>query len=139
VKARPERLVALHAAFGFTVQDLAAVLGITGQQLYKWLDDANEVELHEATYSRLAAVERIAQEWTSRSAAPLRSVSRETLANDVTVLAMLTADAIDEAEVVAVFDQLVANLPAKPKTRSQRLSEAGFTRRASARSLPSDD
>jgi transcriptional regulator with XRE-family HTH domain len=134
---RVERLAALQAAFGFTTQDLATVLGVSRQQLYNWLDAANDVRLQEASLARLSAVERIAKEWTSRSRAPLSSVSREVLAGGSTVFTMLSADVIDEAAIAIAFDELLNKLQAKPKTRSQRLREAGFTRRVS--SLPSDE
>lgn len=134
---RVERLTVLQAAFGFTTQDLAAILGISRQQLYKWLDAASDVQLQEASRTRLSTVERIAEKWTSRSMAPLSSVSREALAGGSTVFTMLSADIIDEAVIVIAFNELVGKLQTKPKSRSQRLREAGFTRRVS--SLPSDE
>ncbi|MEN9543865.1 MAG: hypothetical protein RLZZ598_698, partial [Pseudomonadota bacterium] len=36
-------------------------------------------------------------------------------------------------------DTLLARLQDKPKTRSQKLAEAGFKRRPSARALPADE
>jgi transposase-like protein len=134
---REERLAVVQAAFGFTTQDLASVLGISRQQLYKWLDSANDIQLQEASRVRLSTVECIAREWTLRSKVPLSSVSRELLIGGSTIFAMMSADVIDEAVVVSSFDELVAKIQAKPKTRSQHLREAGFTRRAS--SLPSDE
>jgi len=134
---RVERLAALQAAFGFTIQDLASVLGISRQQLYKWLDAANDIQLQEASRVRLSTVERLAREWTLRSKVPLSSISREALTGGSPIFAMMSADVIDETVIVSSFDELVAKLQTKPKTRSQRLREAGFTRRAS--SLPSDE
>ncbi|MDD2768393.1 MAG: helix-turn-helix transcriptional regulator [Methylococcus sp.] len=134
---RVERLAALQATFGFTTQDLASVLGISRPQLYKWLDAANDIRLQEASRVRLSTVERIAREWTLRSKAPLSAVSREALIGGGTIFDMMSAVVIDEAAIVSGFDELVAKLQTKPKTRSQRLREAGFTRRAS--SLPSDE
>jgi hypothetical protein len=52
---------------------------------------------------------------------------------------LLSAEVISEAAVIAGFDELVGKLQEKPKSRSQRLREAGFTRRPSVRSLPSDE
>lgn len=138
-RLRVERLAAVQAAFGFTTQDFAAVLGLSRQGLYKWLDEANEVKLQDASRQRLATVERIAKEWRERSNAPLTLVAHEPLAAGGNVFERLTANEIDEAAVLGAFDELMAKLQAKPKTRSQRLSEAGFKGRASARSLPSDE
>lgn len=136
---RVERLSTLQAAFGFTIQDLAAVLGITRPQLYKWMDAANDIKLQEASRARLATVERIAKEWAARSSAPLSSVAKEPLAAGASVFALLSADVIDDVGVIAAFDELVGKLQERPKSRSQRLREAGFTRRLSVRSLPSDE
>lgn len=136
---RVERLSSLQAAFGFTIQDLAAVLGITRPQLYKWLDAANDIKLQEASRARLSTVERIAREWSSRSDAPLSSVSKEPLTAGGTVFALMSADVIDDDVVIGVFHELMAKHHERPKSRSQRLRQAGFARRPSVRSLPSDE
>lgn len=136
---RVQRLVAIQAALGLTMQDLAAALNLSRPQLYKWLEPSQDVRLQEAKRQRLDTVERIAKAWQARSAAPLRAVAHEPLANGRTVFELLAADAIDEAAVNAAFDELTAKLQAQPKTRSQLLAEAGFKRRPSIRSLPSDE
>ena len=138
-RLRVERLTALQAALGLSTSDLAQALGLSRPGLYKWLDTSSDVKLQGASRERLAAVERIAKQWRERSTAPLSSVSNEPLADGPTVFAMMIADQIDEAAVVGAFDELLAMLAGKPKTRSQRLAEAGFKRRPSSRSLPSDD
>ena len=97
------------------------------------------MKLQGASRERLAAVERIAKQWRERTTAPLSSVSNEPLSDGRTVLAMMVADQVDEAAVVGAFDELLAKLAGKPKTRSQKLAEAGFKRRPSAKSLPSDE
>lgn len=138
-RLRVERLAAVQAALGLSTSDLAQVLGLSRPGLYKWLDASNDLRLQEASRERLAMVERIAKQWRERSTSPLGSVAQEPLADGRTVLAMTTAENIDEAAVVDVFDELVAKLAGKPKSRSQKLTEAGFKRRPSSRSLPSDD
>lgn len=136
---RVQRLVAIQAALGLTMQDLAVALNLSRPQLYKWLDASQDVRLQEAKRQRLDAVERIAKAWQARSAAPLRAVAHEPLANGRTVFELLAADAISEAAVNAAFDELTAKLQTQPKTRSRLLAEAGFKRRPSIRSLPSDE
>ena len=138
-RLRVERLAAVQAALGLSTSDLAQVLGLSRPGLYKWLDASNDLRLQEASRERLAVVERIAKQWSERSASPLGTVAQEPLADGRTVLAMTTVESIDEAAVVGAFDELVAKLAAKPKSRSQKLTEAGFKRRPSSRSLPSDD
>jgi transcriptional regulator with XRE-family HTH domain len=138
-RLRVERLAALQAALGLSTSDLAQALGLSRPGLYKWLDASSDVKLQGASRERLAAVERIAKQWRERSTAPLSSVSNEPLADGSTVLAMMMADQVDEAAVVGAFDELLAMLAGKPKTRSQKLADAGFRRRPSAKSLPSDE
>lgn len=138
-RLRVERLAAIQAALGFTTQDFAAVLGLSRPQLYRWLDAGDDVRLQDAKRQRLATVERISKAWQEFSTAPLRSVSHEPLADGSTVFSRLTADAIDEAALLGTFAGLADKLLAKPKTRSQLLAEAGFKRRPSIRSLPSDE
>lgn len=138
-RLRLERLAALQAALGLSTSDLAQVLGLSRPGLYKWFDASSDVKLQGASRERLAAVERIAKQWRERSTAPLSSVSTEPLADGRTVLAMMVADQFDEAAVVGAFDELLAKLAGKPKTRSQKLADAGFKRRPSAKSLPSDE
>lgn len=138
-RLRVERLAALQAALGLSTSDLAQALGLSRPGLYKWLDATSDVKLQRASRERLAAVERIATQWRERSKAPLSSVSNQPLANGRTVLAMMIAEQVDEAAVVGAFDELLAMLAGKPKTRSQKLAEAGFKRRPTAKSLPSDE
>lgn len=136
---RVQRLVAIQAALGLTMQDLAAVLNLSRPQLYKWLDASQDVRLQEAKRQRLDTIERVAKAWQARSAAPLRAVAHEPLVNGRTAFELLAADAIDEVAVNAAFGELTAKLQAQPRTRSQLLAEAGFKRRPSIHSLPSDE
>ena len=138
-RLRVERLAGLQAALGLSTSELAQALGLFRTGLYKWLDTSSDVKLQGASRERLAAVERIAKQWRERSTAPLNSVSNEPLVDGRTVLAMMVADQVDEGGVVGAFDELLAKLAGKPKTRSQKLAEAGFKRRPSAKSLPSDE
>jgi hypothetical protein len=138
-RLRVERLTALQALFGLPISELAQVLGITRQGLYKWLDASKDLKVQGANQERLSLVERIGKQWRERSAAPLGSVAREALVDGTSVLDMLVAEVINETAVSGAFDQLVAMLQAKPKSRSQKLADAGFKRRPSARALPVDE
>ena len=137
-QARVERLVTIHAALGLSMPDLARVLALSLRDLYKWLDVSKDVNVHDSR-QRLDVVERIARQWCERSAAPLRSVVNEPLACGQSAFSMMVADAIDETAIVCAFDELVAKLKGRPRSRGQKLADAGFTRRPSARALPSDE
>jgi len=138
-KLRVERLARIQAALGLPTLELAQMLDVTRQGLYKWLDTSKDTKLQESSRERLALVERIARQWRDRSAAPLGALAREPLVDGRTVLGMMVEQEINEAAVVAAFDTLLARLQDKPKTRSQKLAEAGFKRRPSARALPADE
>jgi len=138
-RVRVERLAAIQAVLGLSTSDLARALGLSRPGLYKWLDVTSNVKLQEASRERLAAVERISKQWRERSTAPLISVAHEPLADGRTVLSLLLADQVDEAAIVGAYDELLVKLAGKPKSRSQKLADAGFKRRPSAKSLPSDD
>lgn len=136
---RVARLVELQAILGLSTSDLADVLCITRQGLYKWLDATKEQKLQEANRARLALIERVAKKWRDRSSAPMSKVVHEPLAAGGTTLERLKAEAIDEASFDAVFDELRTKLAAEPLSRSQKLAAAGFKRRPSLRSTPDDD
>jgi hypothetical protein len=138
-RVRVKRLAAIQAVFGLPTRELAQVLDVTRQGLYKWLDASKDTKLQGASRERLALVERIGRHWSDRSAAPLGSLAREPLADGRTVLGMLAEKDIDEAAVLGAFDALLIKVQGKPKTRSQKLAEAGFKRRPSARALPADE
>ena len=136
---RVRRLNSIQAALGLPTRVLAQMLGISRQALYKWLDASNDLKLQEASRVRLAQVERIAKQWKGRTAVTLGTVVHEPLAGGGTLMEMLIADSVDEEQVTAAFGELLVALQGKPKTRSQKLLDAGFRRRAPVRALPSDE
>jgi hypothetical protein len=136
---RVTRLVGLQAVLGLATSELADVLRITRQGLYKWLDASKELKLQGGNRERLALIERIAKKWHDRSNAPLSKVVHEPLSAGDTAFARLMAEVIDEASFDSIFDELLAKLNAKPLSLSQRLAAAGFERRPSLRSVPDDD
>ncbi len=138
-RLRVERLAAIQAMLGLSTSDLAQALGLSRPGLYKWLDASNDVKLQGASRERLAAVERIAKQWRERSTAPLSSVAHEPLANGRSVLEIMVSEILDETAVAGALDEVLTKLQGKPKSRSQKLADAGFKRRPSSRSLPSDD
>jgi hypothetical protein len=139
IPASREQFVSIQAVLGLPMGDLARVLGLSRAELYKWIDDSADLQLHEGFQRRLEAVERIAGHWRERSGAPFVSVVHEPLAAGRPAFSMLVADVIDEAAIVGAFDELLVRLNVRPRSRSQRLADAGFTRRPSARALPTDE
>lgn len=138
-RVRVERLSAIQAILGFSTSDFARALGLSRPGLYKWLDVTSNLKLQEANRERLAAIERISKQWRQRSTAPLSSVADEPIADGRTVLSLLLADQLDETAIVGAYEGLLAKLAGMPKSRSQKLADAGFKRRPSAKSLPSDE
>lgn len=138
-KLRVERLAALQAVLGLSTSDLAQALALSRPGLYKWLDVYSDVKLQGASRERLAVIERIAMQWRERSTAPLSTLAHEPLADGRTVFSMMAAEQVNEAAVIGAYDELIAKLAGKPKSRSQKLADTGFKRRPSTRSLPSDE
>lgn len=136
---RVSRLLSIQATLGLPVQTLATILRISRPALYKWLDVDDEVQPHADNRERLIAVERIAQKWRVRSSSPLNSVAYEPLANGRTIIDMLTAGDINESDIFRSLDELVAKLQAKPNSLSQRMMEAGYSRRPSRRAIADDE
>lgn len=136
---RVDRLVDLQSELGFNTQDFAAVLGITRQQLYKWLNASTEVRLQEGNRARLQTVERIAKEWKRHSEAPLSAVAFEELEPGVSAYTLLTQSTIDERLIFAEMARLLALMASRPSTRSERLVLAGVKRRPSVQSLRTDE
>jgi hypothetical protein len=138
-RLRVDRLAAIQASFGLPTLAMADVLGISRQQLYKWLDVSKDIDPQGSSRARFAAVERLARAWRDRSVAPLTKVAHVPLASGQTLMEILKAAVIDEAVVLAAFDEMAAKLQSLPKSLSQKMAEAGFTRRPSRRSVPEDE
>ena len=117
-----DRLVAVQAAPGLTLHDLAAALHVSTPQLYQWLTSHEDARLlQQPAAQRLDAVERVARAWQARSAAPLRAVAHQRIANGSTGLELLAADTVTDHDLTTALDELKAMLQAQPKTRSQHL------------------
>ena len=136
---RVGRVTSLQAVLGLSIQDLAQVLRMSRPGLYKWLDATRDLNLQEASRDRLTAIERLAKSWRDRTPAPLASVATDVLANGHTMIALLAVEHLDEGAIFAGFDELAAKLSGRAKSRSQKLADAGFGRRPSARALPPDE
>lgn len=136
---RVDRLTEIQTSFGLSTLVLADVLAITRQGLYKWLDATRDITLQESSRHRLAVVESLSKVWQQQCKAPLSSVAHEPVAGGRTVLEMLKEPTLVEEDVTAAFGELAAKFRDKPKSLSQRMAEAGYTRRPSARALPSDE
>ena len=138
-RVRVDRLTQIQTAFGLPVLVLAEILGITRQGLYKWLDATKEITLQESSRQRLAIIERLAKLWAERTKAPLSSVAHEPVEGERTVLQILTDAELDEVSITNIFDKLIEKLQGKTKSLSQRMADAGFSRRPSASTLPTDE
>jgi len=138
-KLRVERLARIQAALGLPALLLADVLRISRPGLYKWLDVSKDIALQETSRERLAQMERLAAHWSERSRAPLGSAIHEPLGSGTSILQLLTQPAVDEAAVDRAFDEIAMKLKSKPDTLSQKLAEAGFTRRRTQMATPDDE
>lgn len=136
---RVDRLARIQAAFGLPLKTLAAVLCVSRAQLYKWFDASRDLSMRDDNAERLATIEALAQSWLQRSTQPLVVVGQEPVDNGSTIIDLLTRSKIDRAAVEHALDVLAEKLGDQPRTRGQRLRDAGFTRRRTHRSLPPED
>jgi len=136
---RAQRLSRIQAAFGFPMAELAAVLRVSRQMLYRWFDPTQDIRLQDLSRSRIDLMERIAVAWSMRSRASMRNLAHEPLAGGGTLLQLLSAADIDETIVVRALDVVVRAAAGKAKSPTQRLIDAGVRRRASTRALPDDE
>lgn len=137
-----DRLVAVQATLGLTMPDLARALHVSTLQLFEWFTSPAPQTLGDhlppPEAMRLDAVERAASAWQARSAAPLRAVAHQPLADGRTLLDLLATEGYPDHALAAAVDELHAMLLARPISPSQRLADAGYRRRPSIRALPSD-
>lgn len=136
---RVERLTEIQGNLGLSMRVLAETLRITRPTLYKWFDTEKLISLQNDSVRRLDQVERLARSWRALSVAPLGPWVRERIEGGQSLHDLLTTEPMPTAEIERVFSQISIRNVQAPKSRSAQLREAGFTRRASHRSLPSDE
>jgi len=136
---RVERLTEIKANLGLSMQTLAEMLHVTRPTLYKWFDAEKLISLQKDSVRRVDKIEQLAQKWRATSVAPLGPWLRERIDGGSSMLDLLMVEPLPTVEIERAFMQIAARIVQAPKSRSARLREAGFTRRASHRSLPSDE
>lgn len=136
---RVERLTEIQAKLGLSMQMLAEVLLISRPQLYKWFDVVNSISLQKKSIKRLDEVEQLARKWSTISVAPLKSWVQERIDGGKSLFDLLTVEPLSTVEIEHAFMQIAARIARAPKSRGARMRAAGFTRRKSHRSLPSDE
>jgi phage antirepressor YoqD-like protein len=116
---------------------LAKILGRSPTQLYKWLDPEEIVILQEASERRIATVEKMARLWDRQANSSMGELRRCVLSSGKTIVDILAADDIDEAEAENALSEIAKQLEMRPLSLAQRLKQKGFARRR--RDLPDDD
>jgi hypothetical protein len=133
---RADRLAQIQSAFGFSLQDLARVLGISRAQLYKWLDSDREIQLQEESRSRLSQILELASEWRQLSPLGLNAFAHEPVPGASDIVALMSQPDLNMSDLRLGLHHLAART--SPRTGTEQLRERGFRRRPSASSLPSD-
>jgi hypothetical protein len=135
-RIRASKLGEIQGAFGLTTQALAAALNVSRAQLYKWLDPANETVLQEANVRRISTALQLAQRWAELTPLPLSAVAHEPLPDGNSIMNLLSAAEIDVEKVVTAMNILARSAEHREKSPTERMSDAGYIRRPSYRSLP---
>lgn len=133
---RADRLAQIQAAFGFSLQDLARVLGISRAQLYKWLDSEREIQLHEESRNRLSQILELASDWRGLSPLTLNTFAHEPVPGASDIVSLMSQQDLNMGTLRIGLHHLASRTT--PRTATEQLGERGFRRRQSASSLPSD-
>lgn len=133
---RADRLAQIQTAFGFNLQDLARVLGISRAQLYKWLDSEREIQLHEESRSRLSQILELASDWRGLSPLTLNTFAHEPVPGASDIVSLMSQQSLNMDTLRMGLHHLATRTT--PRTATEQLRERGFRRRPSASSLPSD-
>jgi len=128
---RVQQLVQLQSSLGLPLQGLAETLNISRPQLYKWLDANNDVNMQSSSRLRLNQILELAQYWDQQSPKPLNAWLKQSH-QAATLLGLLKADTLLMDDIRGYMQQAASELAQAPRSASQKMRDAGFTRRISA-------
>lgn len=115
-----ERVSQIKAAFGLTISQLAQVLQVQRQTIYDWVDEENPRQIQEQKRERLAAIQRLANQWNALCPWPAgKGVAAYSVDGD-TLLDVLSADVLDEARLQRVMRGLSEQVKAERQRREER-------------------
>jgi hypothetical protein len=100
-KTTSDSLLEIKSAFGLGIKQLAEILLVTRQIVYRWLDTDNPMGLQSRNRERLNAMYALAQTWLRLSGKPLgKHGDTIRLASKKTLLDLLRQDPLDSSLVI---------------------------------------
>lgn len=112
-----ETIAGIRSALSLQIKELAEVLRVQRPTIYSWIN--NEVEPSAGNRERMQQVYRIAAQWTRRCNLPAERLVRGSGTDGHSVLDLLKADKIDEADIIRRFERLAVERR-KMKTEADR-------------------
>src|SRR6266581_789133 len=101
----------IKAIFGLSVTQLGAILQVSRQMVYKWLDEGNPSIVQPKNRGRLDQIYALAQEWRVRSK---RAIGKDgetvRLAGTQSLMDLLSAENVDVTQVKEAMTVLAARL-----------------------------
>ena len=111
----------IKGIFGFSVTQLASVLQVTRQIVYKWLDERNTHVLQAKNRERLTQMSVFASEWTVLSRNSMGKLAETVhLDGSKSIIDLLSVDAIDEPQVREAMRQLATHINTLNTGRARR-------------------
>lgn len=100
-KTTSDLLLDIKSAFGLGIKQLAEILLVTRQIVYRWLDTETPIELQARNRERLTAMHALAQTWLRLSGKPLGKFGNTIrLTGKKTLFDLLRQDPLDSSLVI---------------------------------------
>lgn len=114
-----ETIACIRSALSLQIKELAEVLRVQRPAIYSWIN--GDVEPSAANRKRMQQVFRLASEWRRRCDLPADRLVRASGTDGQSVLDLLKADEIDDADIVRRFEGLaVERMKLKAEADSKR-------------------
>ncbi|CAN5405688.1 hypothetical protein BH09ACT1_BH09ACT1_21370 [soil metagenome] len=131
-KLTSEIVNSIRTAFGLSITDLAAVLGVERPTIYSWLRDQSIPSA--VRMPRMSLVLRLADTWTAKSGAETAPVLSAHTQSGKTLLEALKEPSLWESEILSALNTQAASsgLRSRPSRLSALARERGLENVASA-------
>lgn len=135
----PELIADIKSTLGVSITDLAAIVGVSRRAIYDWIGGGH---VSDANKERLMELKQVSAGWQQRSNRPLGRLLRQKLGANDTLLDLLKANRLDQAQVAHHLDSLASMSEKQDQQRLARkakfapLNDQGRYENTLANTLP---
>jgi hypothetical protein len=130
VRTIPDQVAEVKAAFGLSVSQLAAVMGVKRPTIYSWFNDEGTQTLRRANRERIFELSHYASEWNERSLVSAQKYISVDLTGDGSLLELLCKPALIRNEIYRAFDAMLEAFKKSDKSAIRgigaRLRDKGY-------------